>query len=150
MLLSGNRPACPVRRLLKLQAESTFKRLILATPLNCCLLRNMSVNRMPGDPKDQDCKKRTITVQPPIGYVQFKYKPWVTAPQWIKLKLADAEGNQFTSNLMDDASNSETYLKWIQVFNRIKEEKKLNKVLDVAEQTLTKVQDDVNKHSKAL
>ena len=86
-MLSVNRPACPVRRLLKLQAESTFKGLILATPLNCCLIRNMSINLAPNYLRDQDCEKGKITVQPPIGYAQFKYKSWVTAHQRIKLKL---------------------------------------------------------------
>ena len=90
---------------------------------------------MPGDPKDQDCKKRTITVQPPIGYVQFKYKPWVTAPQRIKLKLT--EGNQSTCNLMDDSSDSKTYLKWLLMFIPVKEEKKLNATLKVATEALT-------------
>ena len=71
------------------QAEGTFKYLILATPLNQCLLTNMSVNLAPNDLKDQECKKGKITVRPLIGYVQFKYKQWVTAPQRIKFKLLE-------------------------------------------------------------
>ena len=49
----------------------------------------MSVNLAPNNLKDQDCEKGKITVRPPIGYVQFKYKQWVTAPQRIKLKLTE-------------------------------------------------------------
>jgi hypothetical protein len=140
ILLLANWPACPVRRLLKLQAESAFTRLILTTLLNQCLLRNTSVNLAPNNLKDQDCKKEKITVRPPNGYAQFKYKQCVTAPQSIKLKLL--EGNQFSCNLMDDSSNSETYLKWLLVFIHIKEEKKLDSTLEVAAEALTKVQED--------
>ncbi len=106
----------------------------------------MSVNLAPNNLKDQDCEKGKITVRPPIGYVQFKYKQWVTAPQRIKLKLT--EDNQFSCNLMDDSSNSETYLKWLLVFICVKDEKKLNLTLEVAAEALTKVQEDVRKHSK--
>jgi hypothetical protein len=49
---------------------------------------------------------------------------------------------------MDDSSNSETYLKWLLVFIHVKEEKKLNAALEVATEALTKVQEDVKKHSK--
>ena len=127
-------------------AESAFTRLILATLLNQCLLRNTSINLAPNNLKDQDCKKEKITVRPPNSYTQFKYKQCVTAPQSIKLKLL--EGNQFSCNLMDDSSNSETYLKWLLVFIHIKEEKKLDSTLEVAAEALTKVQEDVRRHSK--
>ena len=49
---------------------------------------------------------------------------------------------------MDDSSNSETYLKWLLVFIHIKEEKKLDSTLEVAAEALTKVQEDVRRHSK--
>ena len=67
ILLSVNWPACPVCRLLKLQADCTFKRLILATPLNCCLLRNMSVIRAPDNLKDQDYKNKRSQHNHPLG-----------------------------------------------------------------------------------
>jgi hypothetical protein len=49
---------------------------------------------------------------------------------------------------MDDSSNSETYLKWILVFIRIKEEKKLDEVLQATTEMFTKVHEDVKKYSK--
>ena len=71
----------------------------------------MSVSLVPDNLRDQDCKKGQVTAQPLISYAQFKYKPWVSEPEKTKHKLS--EGNMFPCNLMNDSSNSKTYLKWI-------------------------------------
>ena len=83
IFLQSKRPACPVGWLLKCTGQSSFKRLILATPLNFCLIRSMSVLGS-DDPKDHNCKRGEVTQQPPIAFAQFKYKPWVTEPNGVK------------------------------------------------------------------
>ena len=65
-----------------------FMHLILATLLNHCLLTNISTSLVPDNLRDQDCEKGQVTAQPPISYAQFNYKPWVSEPKKIKLKLA--------------------------------------------------------------
>jgi hypothetical protein len=146
ILLFVNRPACPVRRLLKCAVGSTFKRLILATPLSHCLLTNMSISLAPNDLRNQDCKKGQVTAQSPISCAQFKYKPWVFKPETINLKLA--EDNTFTCNLMNDLFIFETYLKWILVYLCVREEKKLDEKLQATMWRLVKVREEVKKLSK--
>ncbi len=74
--------------------------------------------------KDHDCERGKVTQRPPIPYGQFRYKPWVTEPNGIKIKLPG--GNQFQCNLMSNAGSAETYLKWIQVFICVLDQKKLH------------------------
>ena len=64
------------------------------------------------DVKDGDCERGKVTQQPPISYVQFKYPKWITKPASIKVRLP--KGDQFTCDLMNDASNTKRYLKWVQ------------------------------------
>ena len=49
---------------------------------------------------------------------------------------------------MSDASNAESYVKWILVFLCIMEEKKLGKKLATISESLKKVLEDLKKHSK--
>ena len=70
----------------------------------------------------------------------------MAAPKKIKLKLT--KGNTFSCNLMNDLSNSETYLKWILVFLCVKEEKKLAEILHATMDTLSKIQVEVTKYFK--
>ncbi len=134
-----------MRLLLKCTEQSTFKHLILSMLLNLCLFRNMSVPAS-DDLRDHNCKRRKVTHRPPIAYAQFMYKPWVTKPNKIKIKLL--EGNTFQCNLMSDASNTKSYVKWILVFLHIMEEKKLDKKLVTCLESLKKVPKDLKKHSK--
>ncbi len=89
----------------------------------------MSVARL-DDVEDGDCECGRVNQRPHISYAQFKYKLWVTKPNTIKITLPG--GDQFTCDLMIDAGNAETYLKWIQVYNRVLGEKKLGMNFDVA------------------
>jgi hypothetical protein len=82
------------------------------------------------DVKDGDCKRGKVPQRPPISYAQFKYPKWITEPDSIKVRLP--KGDQFTCDLMNDASNTETYLKRIQVYIRVLDEKNLCVPLDVA------------------
>ena len=88
ILLPAKRLACPVRRLFKCAKQSTLKCLILAILLNLCLLRNMSV-RASDDLRDHGCKRGKVTQQPPISYAQFKFKPWISEPNKIKIKVLE-------------------------------------------------------------
>ena len=69
------------------------------------------------DLKDYRCNRGKVTQQPPIVYTQYKYKPWLTKPNKIKIKLL--EGDTFQCNLMGDAINSETYMKWYYNYLRV-------------------------------
>ena len=46
----------------------------------------------------------------PIAYAQYRYKKWFTEPDKIKTKLLG--GDTFQCDLMGDASNAKTYMKW--------------------------------------
>jgi hypothetical protein len=120
----------------------TFKQLIQSTPLNLVLLRKMSVIG-PESMTDQDCERGRVTQQPPISYAQFKYTKWVTEPDTVKVKLPN--GDQYVCDLMHDASNAETYLKWYQMYLRVLDCQKLRPQLDVATLGFKKLQEEVKK-----
>ena len=82
------------------------------------------------DIKDGECKRGMVTQKPPISYAQFKYPKWITEPDSIKVRLP--KGDQFTCDLMNNASNTETYLKWVQVYERVLGKKNLRVPLDIA------------------
>ena len=98
------------------------------------------------DVKDGDCECGKVTQQPPISYAQFKYPTWITEPDSIKVRLP--KGNQFTFDLMNNASNTETYLKWVQVYDRVLGKKKLRVPLNVATVELKKLLKDMKKFLK--
>ena len=83
---------------------------------------------------------------PPIAYAQYRYKKWLTEPDKIKIKLLG--GDTFQCELMGDASNVETYMKWY--FNYlmiIVERKSIVKLLACSE-TLKRATEDLKKPSK--
>ncbi len=84
----------------------------------------------PEDIKDADCERGRVTQQPPISYAQYMYPKWLSEPDNVKVKLP--QGNQYTCDLMHDAINAETYLKWFQTYLRVLGEKELHAPLDVA------------------
>ena len=136
---------CLQGELLECAGRSSFKRLILATLLNLILLRNMSVVGL-DDVKDQYCEHGKVNQRPPISYTQFRYKLWVTEPNTIKIKLPG--GNQFTCELMNNVDNTETCLKWIQIYNRVLGEMKLRVNLNVATKERKKVLNEMKKFLK--
>jgi hypothetical protein len=99
-----------------------------------------------GDIKDGDCERGKVTQWPPISYAQFKYPRWITKPDSIKVRLP--RGDQFTCDLMNDASNTETHLKWIQVYICILGKKNLRVPLDVATVDRKKLLEDLKKFLK--
>ena len=86
----------------------SFKQLIQGTHLNLILLRKRSVVGL-DNIKDGDCERGRVTQQPPISYAQFKYPKWITKPDSVKVRLPKSD--QYTCDLMNNASNTETYLK---------------------------------------
>ena len=98
------------------------------------------------DVKDRDCERGRVTQRPPIGYVQFKYKLWVTKSNTIKIKLPG--GDQFTYDLMNNVGNTETYLKRIQVYDPVLDKKKLRTNLDIATEKCKKVIEEMKKFLK--
>ena len=145
--LQAKWPICPQGQLLKCAGRSSFKRLILATPLNLILLRNIS-DVGSDDVKYQDCKYGKVNQKPTISYTQFRYKLWVTEPNTIEIKLPG--GDQFTCDLMNDAGNAETYLKWIQVYDCVLGKKKLRVNLNVTTEERKKVLEEKKKFLKVL
>jgi hypothetical protein len=70
----------------------------------------------------------------------------ITEPNRIKIKLL--EGDTFQCNLMEDASNPETYVKWLFIFIRVISKKKFDKKLKACSKSLKKVLEDLRKTTK--
>jgi hypothetical protein len=100
----------------------------------------------PDDIKDGDCERGRVIQWPPISYAQFKYPTWITEPDSVNVRLP--KGDQYTCDLMNNASNTETYLKWVQVYIRILGEKNLRAPLDNATVERKKLLKDFKKFSK--
>jgi hypothetical protein len=101
----------------------------------------------PEDIKDADCECGRVTQQPPISYAQYKYPKWLTEPDSVKVKLP--QGDHYTCNLMNDASNAETYLKGFQTYLRVLGEKELCAPLDAATVEQKKLIEEFKKFPKA-
>jgi hypothetical protein len=146
ILLVAKRSSCPTDLLPKCAGKRSFKQLIQGTRLNLVLLRKMSIIG-PEDIKDADCERGRVTQRPPISYVQYKYPKWLSEPDTDKVKLP--QGDQYTCDLMHDASNAKTYLKWFQTYLCILDEKELCAPLDVAIVEQKKLFKEFKKFSKA-
>ncbi len=145
ILLEAEWPNCPTGLLPKCTGQTSFKQLIQGTHLNLILLRKMSVVGS-NDIKDGDCERGRVTQQPPISYAQFKYPKWITKPDSVKVRLP--KGDQYTCDLMNNASNAETHLKWIQVYFCVLGKKNLRALLDIATVDCKKLLKDFKKFSK--
>ncbi len=145
-MLVAKRPNCPTGLLPKYAGRTSFKQLIQGTRLNLIILRKVSAVGSE-DIKDRDCERRRVTQRPPILYAQFKYPKWLTEPDSVKVRLP--KGDQYTCDLMNGASNAETYLKWIQVYLCVLGEKNLHAPLDAATVDRKKLLEDFKKFSKA-
>ena len=146
ILLKAKQPTCPTGLFPKCAGQTSFKQLIQGMRLNLILQRRMSVVG-PDDIKDGDCERGKVTQRPPISYAQFKYPKWLTEPDNVKIRLP--KGNQYTCDLMNDASNAKTYSKWIQVYLRVLGEKELRAPLDAATGVCRKLLENFKKFSKA-
>ncbi len=102
-MLVAKWPNCPMGLLPKCAGRTGFKQLIQGMRLNLILLRKMSVVGSE-DIKDEDCERGRVTRRPPILYAQLKYPKWLTEPDSVKVRLP--KGNQYTCDLMNDASNA--------------------------------------------
>jgi hypothetical protein len=98
------------------------------------------------DVKGGDCEWGKVTEQPPISFVQFKYPKWITKLDSIKVRLPG--GDQFICDLMNDTSNTETYLKWVQVYHCVLGKKNLRAPLDAATVERKKCLKDMKKFLK--
>ncbi len=103
---------------------------------------------MPGQKTSRtgDCERGRVTQRPPILYTQFKYPKWLTEPDTVKVRLP--KGDQYLCDLMHDASNTETYLKWFQTYLCILGEKEFRVPLDAAAGVRNKLLEDFKKFSK--
>jgi hypothetical protein len=86
-----------------------------------------------------------VTQRPP-SYTQFKYPKWITEPDCIKVRLP--RGDQFTCDLMNNVSNTERNLKWIQVYDLVLGKKNLWAPLDVSTTEAKKLHKEMKKFLK--
>jgi len=105
----------------------------------------MSV-KAPENMTDQDCERGRVTQRPPISYAQLQYAKWVTEPDTVKVRLPS--GDLYVCELMHDASNAETFLKWFLTYLRVADMMKFREPLDVATKDFKKLQEDGKKLSK--
>ncbi len=98
------------------------------------------------DIKDGDYERGKVTQRPPISYAQFKYPKWITEPNSVKVRLPKSD--HFTCDLMNNAINTETYLKWIQVYICVLGKKNLRVSLGVATVDQKKLLEDLKKFLK--
>jgi hypothetical protein len=141
----SKRPACPRSRLLHCAGRSTFKRLILSTPLSLAFVRIMS---LPSDQelKDCECERGKVTHRPPIAYAQYRYKKYLVELDKLKIKLLG--GDTFLVELMGDASNAETYMKWYFNYLRIIVERKSGVKVQACADVLKSTFEDLKKPSR--
>jgi hypothetical protein len=98
------------------------------------------------DLKDYECERGKVTQQPPIAYAQYKYKPWLTKPNKMKIKLL--EGDTFTCSLIGDASNAKTYVKWYFVYLRVISKNKFAEKLLACSEALKEALEDLKSHPR--
>jgi hypothetical protein len=98
------------------------------------------------DLKDYECERGKVTQRPPIFYAQYRYKKWLMEPDKLKVKLLG--GDTFLVELMRDASNAETYMKWYFNYLRIIVERKSDLKLLACADTLKRAIEDLKKLSK--
>jgi hypothetical protein len=119
-----------------------FKRLILSTPLSFTFIRNTSV---PSDQElnDYECKWGKVTQRSRTCSTATRNG---SQPDKIKIKLLG--GDTFQCELMGDASNAETYMKWYFNYLRITVERKSDCKLLACFKTLKRAIEDLKKPSK--
>ena len=79
-------------------------------------------------------------------HAHYNHKKWLTKPDKIKIKLL--EGDTFQCDLMGNASNSKTYMKWYYNYLWVIVEKKFDEKLIACFETLKGALDDLKKPSK--
>jgi hypothetical protein len=105
---------CPTSRFLQSPAKSTFKRLILETPLYQYLLLTMSSIPTSNELNDADCKKGHVTQQPPIPYATSKAESTMKASrETIKMKTPEGE---VKVAVLGDSPGAEEYLQHLNAF----------------------------------
>jgi hypothetical protein len=98
------------------------------------------------DLKDYECERGKVTQRPPISYAQYRYKKWLVEPDKLKVKLLG--GDTFLVELMGDASNTETYMKWYFNYLRIIVERKSDLKLLACADTLERAIEDLKRPYK--
>ena len=96
--------------------------------------------------KDYECERGKVTHRPPIAYAQYKYKKWLVEPTKLKVKLLG--GDTFLVELMGDASNAETYMKWYYNYLRIIVERKSDAKVQACADVLKGTVEDLKKPSR--
>jgi hypothetical protein len=145
-LLSANF-ACSKSRLLERPAKSTFKRLILTTPLCQHLLLTMSSTPTSYELSDTDCKKGQVTQRPPILYAVSKNGLLMsTSGETVKIKTPKGESKQ---SLLGDGADGEEYMKHLMSFFQFMEKKGYEKDLEAAAKVTLSATTALKKLAKA-
>jgi len=104
---------CPTSEFLQLPAKSTFKRLILKTPLYWHLLLTMS-STPTANLSHQECEKGQLTQWPPIPYATSKVETILKASrETVKMKTPEGEVKMA---VLGDSPGAEEYLQHLNAF----------------------------------
>ncbi len=87
-----------------------------------------------------------MTHRPRIAHAQYRYKKYLVEPDKLKIKLLG--GDTFLVELMGDASNAETYMKWYYNYLRIIVERKSDVKVQAYAGVLKSTVEDLKKPSK--
>ncbi len=145
-MLSANF-ACPTSRVLKHQAKSAFKRLVLTAPLCQHLLLSMSSTPTSYKLSNADCKKGHVTQRPPIPYAVSKNGLLVsTSRETVKIKTPEGESKQ---SLLGNGADGEEYVKHLMSFSRFMENKGYDADLKAASKVTLRATTALKKLAKA-
>ena len=118
----ANPLVCATSKFLESPAKSTFKRLILETPLYRHLLLTMS-STATSELNNADCEKGHVYQRPPISYATSKDEALIKAfRETIKMKTPKGE---MKVAVLGDSPGPEEYLQHISSFVRMLERKKV-------------------------
>ncbi len=137
---------CPTSQLLKRQAKSVFKRLILTMPLCQHLLLTMSTNPTSVELNDSGCEKGQVTWQPPIPYAASKSSLlMMTTRETVKMKTPEGEHKQA---IIGNGVDAEEYVKHLMSFDQLMEKKGHRADLTDAAKAVLKAGLTLKKHIK--
>ena len=105
---------CPTSRFLEAPAKSTFKCLILETPLYQHLLLTMSSIPTSNKLNNTECEKGHVTQRPPIPYAASKAESTTKASRET-IKMKTPEGKVKVA-VLGDSPGVEEYLQHLNAF----------------------------------
>ncbi len=118
ILLSAKFQADPLRRILRVPPKSSFKQLLLETPLWQYAM-SLNLKSLPEGLKNAECEKGTPPVRPPIPYVPPTDLLEKQETEQIKVELPD--GTKFQMPTYGSGNNEEYLVHVIAVLHLVKQ-----------------------------